>query len=171
MPLHLYLLAAFILVAFYFDVMYSKLPNWLNATGFVAGLAHHGIRNGWQGLLHAILAALVGFAILLLLYVMKAMEAGDVKLFAAIGALTGLEFVLYCLMYAIVYAGIIGVLLILFRKEFFLRMRRILRYLFGVLLLRNMTAVKQITKEDNLRFPFMYAVLPAVATTCYYFIH
>ncbi|RED63016.1 A24 family peptidase [Cohnella lupini] len=170
MPVEYYLLGIFILVAFYTDVMYSRIPNVLNVAGVSVGLAYHAIQGGWTGFLHAVLAAAAGFVILLFLYFMKAMEAGDVKLFAAIGALTGLEYVLYSLMYSIVYAGIIGVIILLFRREFMQRINRIMKYFFGVILLRNRAAVTQITKENNLRFPFMYAVLPGVITTCYYFI-
>lgn len=170
MQFEFYVLGVFILIAFYTDIMHTKLPNILNTAGLLVGLVYHGMVGGWVGMLHAMLAALIGFAILLLLYFMKAIEAGDVKLFAAIGALTGVQFVLYCLMYSVLYAGLIGVLLLMFRREFMKRISRLLQYFVGVLVLRNKEAINQITKENNMRFPFMYAVLPGVITTCYYFI-
>lgn len=170
MPIEFYLLSVFILIAFYTDVRYSKIPNVLNVVGVAVGLAYHGYQGGVTGFLHACLAAVIGFAILLILYFLKAMEAGDVKLFAAIGALTGVEYVLYCMMYAILYAGLIGVFILLFRREFMKRISRMLKYFLGVIVLRSKDSVQQIAKEDNLRFPFMYAVLPAAITTCYYFI-
>jgi prepilin peptidase CpaA len=135
------LLAALIIIAFYTDATRTKLPNWLTLSGAVSGLLYHLIFFGWNGLMFSLIGGLVGFAVMLILYLFKAMEAGDVKLFAAIGTITGIEFVLYCMMYAIVFAGMIGVFILAFKKY-----------------------------KKHRRFPFMYAVLPAVFTTCFYYV-
>lgn len=164
------LLMIFVLIAFYTDVTKQKIPNVLNVCGVLVGLVYHGFRDGGSGLLFSLLGATVGFLALLLLYVLKALEAGDVKLFAAIGALTGVEFTLYSLLYAIVYAGVIGVGLILLRREFVRRIANILRTLVLTVLHKGRENLQEFARDRNhLRFPFMYAVLPAVITTFYYY--
>ncbi|MDK8181846.1 A24 family peptidase [Paenibacillus sp. UMB4589-SE434] len=170
MPFQYYLLVVFALIAFYTDATKQRIPNWLTLTGFVVGVAFHLIGNGWNGLLFSLLGAGVAFVVLVLLYVFKAIGAGDVKLFVAIGAITGMEFSLYSIMYSIVYGGLIGLVILLWKQQFFIRIRGLFGYLFRVAAFRDKEAVTSIAKQKNLQFPFMYAVLPGITTTWYYFL-
>lgn len=170
MSFHYYLLAVFALIAFYTDATKQKIPNALTVSGFAAGVGVHWIGNGWSGLLFSLSGAAAAFVVLLLLYLFKAIGAGDVKLFVAIGAMTGVEFSLYSIMYSIVYGGIIGVAIIAWKQQLFERIRGIFRYFFRIVAFRDREAVTSIAKQKNLQFPFMYAVLPGIATTWYYFL-
>lgn len=171
MALYFYLLIVFLLAAFYFDARIQKIPNWLTVTGVVAGLFIHVIRSGFAGLKFSFYGIIVGFVIMFVLYLAKAIGAGDVKLFAAIGALTGVEFSLYGIMYSIIYAGLIGVVLLLVRREFVSRT-------VGLFLKMNELkeaqekgeVMEEYKKKEVLTFPFMYAVIPGIATTYYYVI-
>ena len=71
------------------DIASRRIPNWLVGAGLLAGLwvsflTHSGIGPG-----SSLLGAVVGFAVLLPLYLLRAMGAGDVKLMAAVGAFLG----------------------------------------------------------------------------------
>jgi prepilin peptidase CpaA len=170
MHIEYYFLAVFIMIAFYSDVRKGTIPNWLNVAGVIVGFAIHGFQDGLSGLTGSAIGLAIGFGVLFILYKFGALGAGDVKLFAAIGALTGIEFVLYCLMYSIVYSGILGIIILLFRKEVIQRAGNIFRYLIGILIFRNKASVSVIKQQQNLKFPFMYAVLPGVVTAYYYFL-
>ncbi|MCL7748017.1 A24 family peptidase [Halalkalibacter alkaliphilus] len=170
MELYYYLLALFVIIAFYTDVKNSKIPNWLTMSGVLAGLLYHLIFNGFDGLLFSILGLVVSGGILLLMYVFKALGAGDVKLFAAIGAIAGLHFSLYAIMYSIVFAGFIGVFILLFRKDLIKRMAYSCYRFVGSLLRRDLKSLEEFKKMESVRFPFMYAVLPGVMMTFYYFL-
>ena len=83
------LLLLIVVVAGIYDAQYRRIPNWLTLTGVVCGIALHSYLGGWPGLLISLegfgLAALVYLA----LYLLRGMGAGDVKLMAAAGAITG----------------------------------------------------------------------------------
>jgi len=83
------LLLSVAVVAGIYDWRYRRIPNWLTLAGIIAGFSCHGYLGGWAGLLIAAkgfgLAALVYFV----LYMLRGMGAGDVKLMAALGSIAG----------------------------------------------------------------------------------
>lgn len=140
------LCAIYLGIAFYTDVTRSKIPNRLTVPIAILGLGLHAVTEGWAGFLYAIYGAGAGFAILFVLYLFKAVGAGDVKLFAALGAVTGLQFTMQSLMYSVLYAGAIAVVIMLIRRRTWIS--------FG--------------EGKMLKFPFMYAVLPGAVTAFLY---
>ncbi|WP_017471222.1 A24 family peptidase [Amphibacillus jilinensis] len=171
MVFNVYLLSIFIAIAFYFDVRYQKIPNRLTGTGIIVGLIYFIIRNGIiNGVLFSGLGLVVSTIILLLLYFIKGLGAGDVKLFSAIGALTGMEFALYSLMYSILFAGLIAVVLLLYRTPFIKRMIAIIVAFFVGKWTKKEQDLQAWMKKDVVKFPFMYAVLPGVITTIFLYI-
>lgn len=165
---YIYILAVFILIAFYLDVRYYKIPNWLTMSAILIGLIYHGITDGFSGIIFSFLGILAGGGILLLFYMFKGVAAGDVKLFAAIGAITGVQFTLYGLMYSVLLAGLIGVIIIVFRKDLILRVYYGIVRFFNALFKRDMKDLEKFKKQEAIRFPFMYAVLPGLIITTYY---
>lgn len=168
--LYIYILGVFILIAFYLDVRYHRIPNWLTMSGIIIGLIYYGIDGGFSGILFSLLGILAGGGILLIFYLFKGVAAGDVKLFAAIGAISGVRFTLYSLMYSVLLAGLIGVIMILLRKDLMMRVYYGITRFFKSLLRRDMKDLEEYKTKEAIRFPFMYAVLPGIIITTYYFI-
>jgi prepilin peptidase CpaA len=112
------LLVAFVLglIAVAEDLRSRKLPNWLTATGVVAGLAL-ALPRGWSGLWPALAGAAVGFAILLPLFLLRGMGGGDIKLMAAFGALLGPTAVLLAAMLAAAFGAVLAVGFLLARPR------------------------------------------------------
>lgn len=171
MQLHIYdyCLFIYLLIALYFDVKYSKLPNWLTVSGIAFGLCFHLIADGIQGLIFSVLGLLVAGIIFILLYIFRAVGAGDAKLFAAIGSIVGIEVSLYLTMYSIVYAGIIGVIILLFTRTILYKLTSAFFALMGAVLSKDLSELEDFKATKGTRFPFMYAVIPSVITTYYYF--
>lgn len=170
MELYFYILFVLILIAFYLDVRYEKIPNWLTVSSVGIGIIYHIIINGMQGLIFSMLGLLVGGGILLFLYLFKGVGAGDVKLFAAIGAISGMHFTLYALMYSIIFAGLIAVIILLFRRDMIKRLFQMFNRLIRSIFTRNMKDLEQFKRQEAVRFPFMYAVLPGIIMTTFYFL-
>jgi len=78
----------------YYDVRYRRIPNLFVLATLVSGLSLNFIFGGWAGLGASALGCLIAFGLMLLLHVLGAMGAGDVKLFAAIGSVLGASLVL-----------------------------------------------------------------------------
>ncbi len=73
-----------------YDVRFRRIPNWLNVTGAILGLLINALIGPPEGGFgFAAIGLAVGFAVQLLLYLLRATGAGDVKLMAAVGALVG----------------------------------------------------------------------------------
>src|SRR5580698_5729122 len=84
------LLLLVVLCAAVYDVRYRRIPNWLSMSGVLAGLALNTfLYQGWPGMLLSLQGLGVGFGVYFLLYLVRAMGAGDVKLMAAVGAIVG----------------------------------------------------------------------------------
>jgi prepilin peptidase CpaA len=83
-------LIALILLAAAFDIRYRRIPNWLTLGGVLAGTGLNSfLYQGWPGLRLSLSGLAVGFIVYFILYSLRAMGGGDVKLMAAIGALVG----------------------------------------------------------------------------------
>lgn len=163
-----YLLFLFLIVAFVMDVRHYKLPNWLTAGGMLVGILYHLISNGIDGLLFSFLGLFVAGGIFLVLYIFKAIGAGDVKLFAAIGSLVGIQMVLYMMMYSIIFGGLIGIIILLFTKTFLVKMTVAFIHFIDSITSKDLSKLEDFKVNKATKFPFMYAVLPAVAITYYY---
>lgn len=163
-----YILFVLIIIAFFWDVKYHKLPNWLTAGAMVIGIVFHLITDGINGLIFSFLGLLVAGGIFLILYIFKALGAGDVKLFAAIGAIVGVEFVLYMMMYSIVVAGLIAIVILLFTRTFLHKMTSALFHFIGSIISKDLGQMEEFKATKGTKFPFMYAVLPAIILAYYY---
>lgn len=158
----------FLTAALITDIRWMRIPNWISVSALATGLLVQGIMSGWRGLLFAACGAGVGFTLLLILYVMGAVGAGDVKLFAGIGAWTGVLFTLQVMMYSILFGAVIGWMIVLCRREAGRRIRGIVSRTAGFLLLRNPKILKAGNGKEMLRFPFMLAVVPGFICTYLY---
>lgn len=117
------LLGALTATAAVTDIRYRRIPNWLVLAGIVVGFGWNVSASGWSGLLQAAEGLGLGFILYFPLYLIRARGAGDVKLLAAAGAITGPgNCFLICILTAIL-GGIIAVIVLLFfgrlRKTFF----------------------------------------------------
>lgn len=158
-------LSGLVLWATYTDFRYRIISNRLTIGGAAAGLVWHGASGGTGGLLDSLAGLAAGFALMLALHLFGALGAGDVKLFAAIGAIGGLAFVWSCSLYAIVYAGLIGAVMLVMRKG---RIFDLFAVLLNLIWFRSLQPIKDLRKRnDLLTFPFMAAVVPAVITAAW----
>ncbi|MDR6549697.1 prepilin peptidase CpaA [Paenibacillus qinlingensis] len=132
------------------------------------GIVLHTMNEGWEGLIFAFLGSGTGLVVVLFLYVIGALGAGDVKLFAAIGAFMGVAFVMQTLVYAILCAGIIGLILLLIQKQMRTTSEKLRGWLISICAYRQIDTLFELKHQKNIKFPFMYAVAPSVAVTWYY---
>ena len=84
-------LLTLVLAAAVYDVRYRRIPNWLTVAGVLVGLGLNGfLDEGRPGLfVSSLLGLAIAFAVYFVLYALRAMGAGDVKLMAAVGAVGG----------------------------------------------------------------------------------
>lgn len=95
-------------IAAFTDVRKGEIPNWLTLPVLVIAPIVHGVISGAGGLLQSVIGLLVCSIVPLIIFYRQGMAGGDVKLFAAIGAVggvyVGLEAQLLSLVAASIYA-------------------------------------------------------------------
>lgn len=117
----------------YYDVRYRRIPNAFVLATLAGGLAINGIFGGLAGIGGSFMGCLVGFALMFLLHIFGAMGAGDVKLFAAIGALTGASLVIPTFIVVIITGGLLAVVSIIRTGAVKTTMNRVLQIFVGLL--------------------------------------
>lgn len=111
------MLAVVILVAAVFDIRYRRIPNWLVLCGIVAGFSWNSVLSGWSGFGHAAAGLGIGFALYFPLYLLRARGAGDVKLLAAVGSITGPGNCFWLFLLTAVFGGLIALAVVAIRKR------------------------------------------------------
>ncbi|WP_310550916.1 A24 family peptidase [Paenibacillus glufosinatiresistens] len=146
--------------ALWTDIRSMRIPNRITVPAAAGGVAVQTVISGWDGITAAMAGAGAGLILLLLMYGIGAVGAGDVKLFAAIGAWTGAAFTVQTLLYSLLFGAVIGWGIVLWRQEGLRRLRTAAGMLAGIYITRNPRLYAGSGREEMLRFPFMLAVVP-----------
>ena len=108
---HAIVLLALVVIAGVIDYRSYRIPNWLTFGGALVGLVSSTLVAGqpWDGFLWALAGLAGGFAMLIPLYALRVMGAGDVKLMAAVGAFLGFPGILYAVLFTFIAGGLAAV--------------------------------------------------------------
>jgi len=117
----------------YYDVCYRRIPNAFVLATLAVGILINAIVGGFNGALTSVGGCLIGFSVMFVLHVFGAMGAGDVKLFAAIGSLTGAHLVLPTFLVVALTGGVLGFVSMLHAGQLKLTMMRVFQILLGLL--------------------------------------
>jgi prepilin peptidase CpaA len=150
-------LSAFLLGAVAYDLISHRLPNFYLLLGLLAGLAIQVWVVGWSGLQIGVEGFLVGFAVLIPIYALGGMAAGDVKLMAVVGAFLDGGSALWASAYSLMAGGVLGVVYLICKGQFFGFFGRY----WAMPSLRNYIPAKG---GDAARHRFPYALAIAIGT-------
>src|SRR5258708_17440795 len=90
------------------DVRHRRIPTKLVLATLIGGLILNTAFDGWNGFLVSLGGSALAFGLMLLLHLFATMGAGDVKLFAAVGAIVGISHVLPTLMIVALTGGVLA---------------------------------------------------------------
>lgn len=123
------LLLALLSVAVWMDFDCYKIPNILIVFAVFSGAVLNFYRYGMRGLGDAVAGCLLPFFILLPVYALSMLGAGDVKLFMAAGAMTGLAGSILSMIAAFFIGAVISVTLMIKYRNFLKRLQFFLNYI------------------------------------------
>jgi len=159
--LALMILSVLLLLATREDIRSHRIPNRLVLAGVVLGLALNGLLPGGLGWLSALKGLALGLAVLLPIYLLRAIGAGDVKLMGMVGAFLGAGDLIGALIATLVVGGVIALIAALWSRQFLNLLLNLREMLFGGLL--RMSAGRPPLMND---MPLSVGQLPyAVAIT------
>jgi len=139
-----------------------RIPNWLTVPGVVLGIAVNTAMRGWTGTREAVLGAGLGLLLLLPFVWIRSLGAGDWKLIGALGAFLGPRHLMAVLFAALLVAGVMAFVLVVYKRRVGQTLRNILR-MFGALFSFHMPAAEvSLDNPDALKIPFGVAVSIAV---------
>jgi prepilin peptidase CpaA len=155
-------------VAAAYDIRYRRIPNWLVLAGTIAGLVWNVYSSGGFGLLRASEGLGLGFALYFPLYLLRARGAGDVKLLAAVGAITGPGNCFWIFFLTAILGGAIAIVLLMFKgrvRQTFFNIASIVRDLLHLRAPHKSSAELDVRTTKGLRLP--HGVMIAVGATAF----
>ena len=111
------LVSAILIWAAWIDGKELRVPNLITFPMILAGLLYNLVVGGWAGLGFSLAGIGMGLALLLVLYAIGGMGAGDVKLRAGVGAWLGWEVTLYAYLVSAVVGGVMALIMVARRNS------------------------------------------------------
>ena len=154
------LLATMVCVALYTDLRFGKIYNRLTVSCIALGIGLGFVNNGLAG----VLSSLGGAGLILALFVFFAPKSGigggDVKMLMAVGAIMGLPFAVWALLFTGVIGGMAATVVMVSHGAPFQTLRGIWTNLFVRIVFRNSAEVSAGSRGLKFRYS------PAIAIGC-----
>ena len=120
-------------IATYMDIRYRRIPNKVVLVTLIAGLALNTFFGGWHGLWVSFDGAVLAFALMFMFHVFGTMGAGDVKLFAAIGAVFSSSLVVRTFLVVAITGGMLAICKMIYARRARATMLRVFEFFYGLL--------------------------------------
>ena len=130
---YLFLLVPLAIIIIYYDVRYRRIPNAYVLAALISGLTINTLFGGLWGVASSLAGCVLAFTLIFVLHVFGAMGAGDVKLFAALGAVTGAQLVLPTFVVVVLMGGLLALVSIVRAGVVKTTMHRVLQIFCGFL--------------------------------------
>ena len=131
-----------------------KVKNSMILFFLAAGVIFHAFSAGQHDLYTDILGLIVPFIILLPLYMLKMLGAGDIKLFCSIGFLLGIKGILYSIMYSYLFGFFVAIIIMLARDNFLSRFKKLFTYLKSCFLAMSILPYDELNFQSDGRIHF-----------------
>lgn len=161
--------SAILILAAVIDGWKLKVPNWITFPMVLSGWAASGICFGWSGLAASLWGTAVGLGLLLPLYAIGGMGAGDVKLLAGVGAWVGVSQTFWAFAASAVIGAVIAVVMVVVSRKWRHHQRQFFGILNEILLIRNPTKLSEIAAERKSSMMLLPYGIPIAIGTIGYF--
>ena len=163
------LAAVFAAAAGWTDWRSRRIPNWLTLPGLVLAIAANTLAWGWTGARDSLLGAGLGLALLLPFVLVRSLGAGDWKLVGALGAFLGPkrvlpgsgwpgEVLIAVLLRTILVAGVMAVILVVWKKRVRQTLRNLWHMLAALFTLHLPGPELSLDNPESLKVPFGVAL-------------
>jgi prepilin peptidase CpaA len=154
--------ALFAAIAASTDLRSRRIPNWLTISGLLLGVLVNSLARGWLGAKDSLLGAALGLGLLLPFVLMRSLGAGDWKLVGALGAFLGPSHLIAVLFAAVLVAGLMALVLVIWKHRLGQTMRNIARMLVAIFSFHLPGPEVSLDNPDAVKVPFGVAAAIAV---------
>ena len=162
--LKLVIISALLLLALVSDLISYRIKNSITYSFMLVGLIANFAMEGSKGMIFSLQGIMLPVAGLIVLYMMRIIGAGDIKLLSAVGAVMGAGFALYAMVYSFICGGVIASLLILIRRNGIERFKFLLSYMQSCLISMELLQYTDFNdKQNSGKFHFSIAVASGTA--------
>ncbi len=159
MLLRYVLLGLLLLTAATGDIRNYRINNVTVAAGMIAGLVLSLVSGGLSGLASSIFAAILPAILLIALFALRMLGAGDIKLFCAAGSMMGVTFILPAMAFSFLSGGVAALFIMLVRGNIKQRFRHISIYLKTSFFTGKLSPYTDFNdKSDGAKFHFSLAI-------------
>lgn len=152
-------LTTLLLLALISDLRTSKIRNKIVYPFILLGGVTNYLQDGYPGLASSFRGVALPLTLLFVLFMLRILGAGDIKLFCAVGAVMGPDFVLDTIVYSFLVGGVLAAGILLARRNGREGFKHLFSYLRHSLLTRSVQAYTDFGERvDNGKFPFAPAV-------------
>jgi prepilin peptidase CpaA len=152
-------------IAVYMDFKCYRISNKLVIAGICIGSLHNFLQLGIYGLVCSILWGIIPIAILFILYIISALGAGDIKLFAVIGIFGGISFCFKAIIIAFIIGAIISLVKMVRHGILFERLRYFSGYILSVIQRKKLLSY-DIDKKEKYVIHFSFPIILSVVILC-----
>lgn len=152
-------LVVLIVLSLISDIKKYKIKNRIVLPSIAAGIATNFLIHGTSGLKDSFAGTVIPVLVLFIFYALRMLGAGDIKLFSAIGAIMGMEFVLYSMAYSFLAGGVIALFILAINRNWKQRLIYFFNYFKACFLSNSLLKYSNFEeKNDKSKFPFAYAI-------------
>jgi prepilin peptidase CpaA len=145
-------------IAGWTDWRSRRIPNWLTVPALFCGIVLNSIVLGWTGAKASLLGAGLGLGLLLPFVLIKSLGGGDWKLVGALGAFLGPPRLIDVLLGTILVAGVMAVVVIVWKKRVGQTLRNLGHMLAALFTLHLPGPEVSLDNPGSSRIPFGVAV-------------
>jgi prepilin peptidase CpaA len=165
-----WLVTIVLIVAAVIDGFELKVPNWVTFPFILTGWLYSTAAFGWEGLGWSLLGTVIGLALLLPLYAIGGMGAGDVKLLAGVGAWVYGTHTVYAFAATAIVGAVLAVGMVLARRAWKKHSAQFWVILNEIMVIRNPQELAAIAAERKPTMLLLPYGIPIAIGTIGYFI-
>lgn len=154
----LLLASAYLAVISIIDAKTSKIPNLITLSFCIFALIYNTVYSGWGGLGLALAGTTSGLGLLLPIFLLGGMGAGDVKALAALGTLMGPTDTLQIFLYMGIVGGVIGLMYFAVSGRMIFLISYISQRFKEYFFFKDIQPFKAGKGESGIRFPYAIAI-------------
>ena len=152
-----------VLIAVCMDLKSMKISNRLILLGIILSLVRRFFCEETGGVLTGLFLIFIPVILLYLLFLVGALGAGDIKLFSLIGGFVNLKELLWCIVFAFIFGGLLSIGKMLYSGTFFPSIQNVIKYFCG--LFRGNRGPYQPQSMEKGRIHFSLAILLGLVAT------